>query len=313
MTYVTVVIAAWNAAETLDRAVSSSLAQERVSVEVIIVDDASTDETMRVAQHLAAQDSRVKYIRQPMNGGPGAARNAGFQMATGEWIAVLDADDAMTPTRLSIMTALAVQKGADAIYDNLAIVDVSAAEKPIRSYLDPGVFGEMEQWSIAYFVSKNQAEPKQPSLGYLKPLFRRDFADQHKIRYREQLRNGEDFHLMLDMLHCGANLWYVPDPMYLYTTGGESISSTLNLDHARNLIAATSDFIGESGNSLSVSVRVLMKRRERQLRNFASAEKMLRDIKSCRITSALGEVCRRPQALFRFCQQLSEALAKRLY
>ncbi len=312
VTKVTVVIAAWNAAETLERAINSTLNQKDVSIEVIIVDDASTDNTMQVAKAFVAKDDRVKYIRQTQNGGPSAARNAGFDAASGTWGAVLDADDAMSSDRLVAMTSMAERNGADVVYDNLAIVDATAPDVTRRKYLDGAKFQQSGPWDMRFFVGHNQAEPKQPSLGYLKPVFRLDFVRDHAIRYREELRNGEDFHFLLDMLQCGAKLWYMPDDMYRYTTGGESISSKLNLDHARALIAATVDFRQSHKDTIAPDVMALMARREQRLRDLASAEKTLRDLKDRRIGAAFGEILKRPSSLFRLRKQLAEALAKRL-
>ena len=76
---VSIVIAAYNAEATLDRAIGSALAQKAVSVEVIVVDDCSSDETQKVAE--ARGDDRVRFTRLQSNRGPGGARNVGFDMA----------------------------------------------------------------------------------------------------------------------------------------------------------------------------------------------------------------------------------------
>src|SRR3546814_6662676 len=82
------VIAAYNAEETLKRAIDSALAQEAVSVEVLVVDDCSIDATVEIAQ--SCGDRRGRVIRPCRKGGPGAERKAGIGGANGEWIAILD-------------------------------------------------------------------------------------------------------------------------------------------------------------------------------------------------------------------------------
>jgi succinoglycan biosynthesis protein ExoO len=309
---VTVIIAAWNAAETLERAVKSCLAQKQVTIEVIIVDDASTDNTYEAAKFLAAQDSRVRVIQLPQNGGPGAARNAGIDAATGSWLAVLDADDTMADDRLHKLTTYGETEQADAVYDNLAIVQVGSDANGSSAYLDSARFGRATSWDMEFFVRNNQAQPGQPSLGYLKPVLRTSFLAKHAVRYQPQLRNGEDFHLMLEVLRCGAKLRYYPEALYRYTTGGESISNTLNPEHARHLIEATQAFIGQYRTTLSSDVTGWMQRREQRLRQFASAEKVLRALKARRIGDALIEFSKQPSSLFRILRQLREACYKRL-
>ena len=94
---VSVVIPAFNALGTIDRAIRSALAQTLPPHEVIVVDDGSPDDTAaHVARHYPES---VRLLRQE-NAGPGIARNTGAAAATGEWLAFLDADDAWLPTKL---------------------------------------------------------------------------------------------------------------------------------------------------------------------------------------------------------------------
>ena len=96
---VTVVIATYNRADLLPRAVNSVLAQTYSDFELIIVDDCSTDGTDAVLQQLP--DPRIHHIRHESNRGAAAARNTGIAYARGEYVAFLDDDDECTPNRLS--------------------------------------------------------------------------------------------------------------------------------------------------------------------------------------------------------------------
>lgn len=93
---ISVVIPAYNAAATLGTAIDSILAQSFQPLEIIVVDDGSSDRTGEVAQ---AYGESVTYVRQD-NAGPSRARNRGVGEARGEWIAFLDADDWYLPDRL---------------------------------------------------------------------------------------------------------------------------------------------------------------------------------------------------------------------
>lgn len=95
--FFSVIIPAWNSAATLPRAIQSVLAQEGVSFEVIVVDDASTDQTPEV---IAGFGTQIRSLTQPGNRGVAAARNLGAQSARGRWLAFLDADDVFYPDRL---------------------------------------------------------------------------------------------------------------------------------------------------------------------------------------------------------------------
>jgi len=103
---VSVIIPAYQDADHIRAAVDSGLAQTYADREVIVVDDGSTDDTLKV---LAAYGDAVRVISQP-NRGPSAARNRGIQQAQGEWVAFLDADDTWLPEKLARQMPL-FQKG----------------------------------------------------------------------------------------------------------------------------------------------------------------------------------------------------------
>ena len=104
---VSVVIPCWRCGATIARAVESIAAQTRLPREVILVDDASGDDTVSVLQTLMNQYPQgwIKVIERPVNGGPGVARNAGWEAATSLYIAFLDADDAWHSRKLEIQAA----------------------------------------------------------------------------------------------------------------------------------------------------------------------------------------------------------------
>jgi glycosyltransferase involved in cell wall biosynthesis len=89
---------AYNAATTITRAIASARAQEYRPIEIIVVDDASTDETCATIETLAGDD--LLLLRQPVNGGPAKARNVALARATGEFVAFLDADDEWLPEKI---------------------------------------------------------------------------------------------------------------------------------------------------------------------------------------------------------------------
>ena len=92
-----VIIPAFNSVQFLARAIDSVLGQVRVSGEIIVVDDASTDDTPNLMQ---CYEGRVRYFRRPVNQGVAMARNFGAANARGDWLAFLDADDYYYPNRL---------------------------------------------------------------------------------------------------------------------------------------------------------------------------------------------------------------------
>lgn len=100
MTSISVIIPAHNAAATLEETVESVLAQGVPDTQILIVDDASKDDTVAVASRIAARHGTITVLRRTVNGGAAAARNSGFQLADGPYVAFLDADDLFGPNWL---------------------------------------------------------------------------------------------------------------------------------------------------------------------------------------------------------------------
>jgi glycosyltransferase involved in cell wall biosynthesis len=99
---VSVIIPTYNRSKYLPRAVKSVLGQTFSDLEVIIVDDCSTDQTPAVAKKIVSQDSRVRYHRLEKNQGAPKARNTGIGLAKGEYIGLLDDDDNWRPNKLEL-------------------------------------------------------------------------------------------------------------------------------------------------------------------------------------------------------------------
>src|SRR6266853_2209568 len=104
---VTVLMACHNSSAYLDEAVNSVLSQTLGDLELILIDDCSTDNTLEIAARYEAQDDRVSVISLPVNSGPATARNAGIRAARGEWLGILDSDDVAMPTRFEEQLRLA--------------------------------------------------------------------------------------------------------------------------------------------------------------------------------------------------------------
>lgn len=102
---VSVLMPTYNSVETLEYSVNSVLAQSWRNLELIIIDDASTDETLAVAENLARLDARVKVLGRSVNGGPYVARNMGLAEARGSLITVHDSDDWAHPQKLEKQVA----------------------------------------------------------------------------------------------------------------------------------------------------------------------------------------------------------------
>lgn len=102
MPKISVLVAVYNAAEYLSRCLDSLLAQTLSNVEIICVDDASTDNSWALLQEYAARDGRITIVRMDANRGQAVARNVALRRSTGDYVTLLDADDWMAPDALEL-------------------------------------------------------------------------------------------------------------------------------------------------------------------------------------------------------------------
>ncbi|MEP6637827.1 MAG: glycosyltransferase family 2 protein [Chloroflexota bacterium] len=100
-----VLMPTWNAAATVERAIASVLDELDIPLELIVIDDASTDNTADIVAGLTERDPRLELIRLRANGGVSNARNRGLAEARGTWLAFLDADDRLLPGAFAALMA----------------------------------------------------------------------------------------------------------------------------------------------------------------------------------------------------------------
>jgi succinoglycan biosynthesis protein ExoO len=206
----------YNSADTLSLAAASVLDQSLTSIELIIVDDASTDGTWKIAERLARGDNRVRRLRHSRNGGQSAARNIALDAARGVWIAPVDADDEISRDRLRTLYEAGEAGAADFIADGVRFVGSKGRGTPRELSVANPAGGAAPPLSLEALISSDIPLNGHCSLGYLKPLMRRSFLDRCQLRYDEDLRFAEDFHLYVMALMYDARFLLHPESFYCY-------------------------------------------------------------------------------------------------
>lgn len=219
---VCVIIAAYNAASTIARAIDSALA-ERAVAEVMVVDDASTDATVAAARACDDGTGRLTVRRLEQNGGPSRARNIAIAESTAPFLAILDSDDFFLPGRFAALIAV---PDWDMIADNIAFIDEGGAQA-----VDVTTIGARRAsprlLSAAAFVEGciTRADRYKGELGFLKPLLSRAFLDRHALRYDEGMRLSEDYDLYVRALMAGARFRIAAECHYVAVERAGSLSA----------------------------------------------------------------------------------------
>jgi len=288
---VSFVIAAYNAEATLDRAIQSALGQSDVIVEVVVVDDRSTDRSLAIAHSFPSE--RMHVVALEKNGGPGGARNSGLSVARGRWIAVLDSDDRVHPDRLARMILRAEKAGAQIAVDNLDVVQETIG--PGMTMFAPALLKRFPELTLADFIGSNLVFEESFNFGYMKPIFERRFLEENALRYDETLRIGEDYMFLAAALAKGGRCVVEPQPGYCYHIRAGSISRVLELHHVEAMLAADAAFVRD--HQLDAAARSAQARRTRSLEEAAAFLALVRYLKDRDLLKAAGAALRQPSAL----------------
>ena len=291
-TAVSVVTANYNGARHLADAIASVLAQTLTDLELIVVDDASSDDSAAVVERAASQDGRVRLIVQPANAGPGAARNRGIAAARGRWIAVFDSDDLMTPDRLERLLERAETDGAEIAADNLMAFEDGAPDDG-RPFLPPEAFASPRWIGPAELIASSRMYSRHPGLGYVKPLIDAAALAASGVRYDERLRIGEDYDFLLRLLAKGLRLRLDPACRYLYRRHTASTSHALRRDHLEAMLRADAAFDADFPD-LPAGVRRAQAARRRSLERALAYDEVIGRLKARDLAGGLGAALGRP-------------------
>jgi len=182
--------------------------QDFTDFEIIVIDDASTDRTVKVVQELAQRDARIKLIQMESNVGPGVARNVGMAQVHGKYIRICDSDDFYPPGVLSMFARRVANEAVDLVVGNqlqwLSRKKRAKWERgPARIDRDV-VSGNLmdlpELWTL---------------LPFSRCLFRRKFLEENRIEY-PTIRRGEDPTYVVDVITKARSFILIKDPVYLF-------------------------------------------------------------------------------------------------
>jgi succinoglycan biosynthesis protein ExoU len=259
---VCVIIAARNAAPTIAVAITSALREPEVS-EVIVVDDASADDTAAVARAADDGSGRLSVMRLDVNRGPSFARNAAIARSTSPFISILDADDFFLEGRFRQLLA-----GADWDFaaDNIMLVGDDAAVDP-TTIVAPRLAAEPEFLDFDRFVEGNlsRRSVQRGELGFLKPVISRAFLESHNLRYDENLRLGEDYELYARALAHGARFKVIRTCGYGAVVRAGSLSGRHSTQDLKRLADADLGLL--QIDNLPDSAKFVLRRHERQVRD----------------------------------------------
>ncbi len=214
---VSIIVPIYNTSKYLTKCLDSIINQSYRNLEIILIDDGSTDNSGQIADDYAHQDSRIKVIHQK-NQGQSAARNRGLKLATGDFISFIDSDDKIDKNFISKLLAPYED-------DDTAVAVCGRHDEMLRQKCSKTIY-------ISYIRPQKKHESKKAYILYLlatdgriysviDKVFRSNIAK--KIKFNESINFSEDTNYVLDYLNkAGGKIRFVLEPLYTYNYGTES-------------------------------------------------------------------------------------------
>ena len=206
-----IIIPAYNVAQYIHRAISSCIRQTEADIEIIIIDDGSTDETVSVIEKYTQEDSRIVF-RSKENEGVSAARNAGLDLATADYLLFLDADDWLEDTAVEQLLAQLQQDKTVLICCECNFVypepDGSLREIYQGDHTQP-LF--LDRTQALHHVGKDSLL-KLTSSCYR--LYERRVIEENGLRFDRGIHHGEDGLFVFRYLTLVDGIYYFSDPLW---------------------------------------------------------------------------------------------------
>ena len=225
---VSVIIPVYNTAFYLNRCVDSIIAQKDVSIEIILVDDGSTDTSPQICDKYAEMYDFIKVLHIA-NSGPATAKNEGMKIADGDYIALTDSDDAMKPEMLREMIQAAHQHQADIICCNYTQIDEGGNISHTESTDDTIVLNHEQ--GLIHLLAKD----KIYSQCWTK-IYSRQFLNDNDITNNSGLRTEEDFIFNIKAFSKCKTSVVVDKPLYIYTHREKSLAHDYFRQHINQFI-----------------------------------------------------------------------------
>ena len=221
-----VIVPVYNQERYLAECLDSLLGQTLGDIEVICVDDGSSDASPRMLDEAAARDARVRVVHQA-NAGVAAARNHGIELARGTYVLFVDSDDFVRTDTCALLRDVAEREQAD-------IVVFGGKTFPVSNWADD-CFAKRSQ---VYTGQSAQALFWEAGSNPLmcNKLYRRSLLVDNALRFNTELRLGEDNAFQFAAFPCAHTIAFTPEILYFYRSHGTSAVQAIQDDHDKRVL-----------------------------------------------------------------------------
>lgn len=220
---VSIIIPIYDTGKYLTCCLDSVLSQTLQNIEIICIDDCSSDSSLSILEKYQLKDSRIKVFRHEVNKGLPGTRNLGLDMAQGVYVFFLDSDDAIPNSRaLEALYEKAIQDDADITMGRMLWYFIGSQ----RCFITP-----TRAQALLGFSNKNITEiPFVVNQPCVTKLFKRNFLEKNKIRFDETLRRAEDVPFAVEIF-CAAKTISMIDKIVYFYRKIDNLTSSPSYNH----------------------------------------------------------------------------------
>ncbi len=239
---ISVIIPVYNSGRFLNAAIESVIKQSYANIELVLVNDGSTDNSGAICEKYAMADKRIQIISQK-NSGPAGARNAGVRNAVGEFIFFLDADDLIEKDAFEILMAEYGKSFPDLVICNFKKIENDGRIVKQNAIFCPGCapledkIRELDREDIANYVRHFLNYPSNHLISYCwARLYKADIIKKYDIIANESMRLFEDYIFNLEYLSHINKAIFVNRDLYTYTMHNAHVSASMAILNAGSLL-----------------------------------------------------------------------------
>jgi len=239
---VSIIVPVYNSEKYIRQCTESLIHQTHRNIEIIFVNDGSTDDSERICKNYAILDNRIKVISQK-NSGPAAARNTGVRHATGSFVFFLDADDLIEPKTIEILLVVDAQHSSDLVMSNFGklVHDNKMVKQPVAFSPDDepfqGPLKKLSKTDIGLYVRHFLKHPSNHLVSYCwARLYKLSIIKTHGIFANESMRLFEDYVFNLEYLRYAKEVVFVNEPLYIYVMHDSHVSASMAIINSDSLL-----------------------------------------------------------------------------
>lgn len=220
MPKVSIIIPVYNSAKYLGQSLDSVVSQSFKDLEIVCINDGSTDDSLNILQTYEKQDSRIKIVNQ-QNGGGSAARNAGIEHATGDYVMFLDSDDMYVRDIVSSAYERAIHTNADIVLYNFARFVGKPTFLSVKNKITPG-------YDIDYFTKDNYSSKLFNDFATItwNKLIKKSVLTDNKIYFDTQLSHNHDVDFSIRLMLAADSYSWIEHIGYYYRANDQGLTAT---------------------------------------------------------------------------------------